>query len=253
MYPAVADSAARWHVRSGVRTERVAPEAMRSALAPTARVSVVAAGLCLILSACGNGSRTPPSDPGGVEIHDNLMAFLQAPPPSWQTDPPAQPTLSFQFDYDEDYVITAGQPWQGVTADGGMPGAALEVTAKAGRHKSPSPAEWFNDRSALMLGYGLENSRPEELNFAFAGTLVINGSSYPVYLGQGSDLLGNDWWLGVPAAPPNQPAWTRTTDGYLLTPDNQYIVCPKNGGYFGAHNNAFQVIVPDLAINCEEA
>jgi hypothetical protein len=223
-----------------------------SVLAPTvSRISVVAACLCLILSACGDGSETPPTDPGGVEIHDNLMAFLQAPPPPWQMPPPPQPTLTFQFAYDGEYVVTAGQPWQGVTA--GMASSLLEVTAKAGRHKSAAPAAWFNEHSALLLGYGLEDSRPEELNFAFAGTLVIDDSPYQVYLGQGSDLLGDDWWLGVPAAEADQPAWTRTTDGYLLTPDGKYIVCPKNGGYFGARDNAFQVIVPDLAINCEEA
>ena len=36
-------------------------------------------------------------------------------------------------------------------------------------------------------------------------------------------------------------------------PDGKYVICPKNGGYFGAHDNAFQVITPDLTVNCVEA
>ncbi|MDX2171095.1 MAG: hypothetical protein SF182_28765 [Deltaproteobacteria bacterium] len=215
---------------------------------PHARFAILVAAL-LTVSACGDGSDDA-TEPGEVVIHDNLMAFLQAPPPSWQMSPPPQPTLSFQFDYDNQYVVSSGQPWQGVSAEGGTPGSPLEVTARAGRHKTDPPAEWFNDRSALLLGYALEDSRPDELYFAFSGTLVINGTSYVVYLGQGGDLLGDDWWLGVPAT---QPAWTRTSEGYLLTPDGQYIVCKKNGGYLGASSNAFQVIVPSLAENCVEA
>jgi hypothetical protein len=179
------------------------------------------------------------------------MAILQAPPPSWQMPPPAQPTLTFQFDYDDEYIVSAGQPWGGVSS--GMPSSLLQITAAAGRHKSTPPAQWFNQRSALVLGYALEDSRPDELNFAFSGTLTINGTPYPIYLAQGSDLLGNDWWLGVPAGGPGQGAWAKTDAGYLLTPDGRYIVCPKNGGFYGSHNNAFQVIVPDLAVNCEEA
>ena len=218
----------------------------------SARVSLLVAALCVIAPACGDSDGSS-SEPGSVEIHDNVMAFLQAPPPSWQMPPPAQPTLAFAFDYDDDYVVTTGQPWQGLSTEGGTPGSPLEITAKAGRHKSDPPATWFNQRSALLLGYGLEDSKPEELNFAFSGNLVINGTSYPIYLGQGSDLLGNDWWLGVPAAEPGQPAWTRIDGGYLLTPDGKYVVCQKNGGYFGSKNNAFQVITPSLAVNCEEA
>ena len=44
---------------------------------------------------------------------------------------------------------------------------------------------------------------------------VIDGSSYPIALGQGSDLLGlsDDWWLGAP------PGWSRDANGYLHTPD----------------------------------
>lgn len=189
------------------------------------------------------------TDPGGVELHDNPMAFLQAPPPSFQNPPPPQPQLSFQFVYDGSYAISEGQPWQGVTSQGGTPGTPLEITAQAGRHKTTPPATWFNGQAQLLIGYALEDSRPAELNFAFAGDLVINGSSYPIVLGQGSDLLGlsDDWWFGAP------PGWTRDGNGYLHTPDGKYVVCQKNGGYFGAHDNAFQVITPDLTINCQEA
>jgi len=48
-------------------------------------------------------------------------------------------------------------------------------------------------------------------------------------------------------------SWTEDDKGYLHTPDNKYVICPKDGGYFGAHDNAFQVITPELTVNCEEA
>lgn len=218
--------------------------------------------LGLLSGGCGDSGGSPDTPPGGVEIHDNLMAFLQAPPPPFQTDPPAQPTLSLQFVYGGAYVVTAGQPWQGVTSEGGMPGSALEITAAAGRHKSTPPAAWFNHNTGLLIGYALEDDRPGELNFAFAGTLVISAladgvptrsTSYPIYLGQGSDLLGSDWWFGAPITQGNGPGWTITSEGYLVTPDGLYVVCQKNGGYFGASDNAFQVITFDLKENCVEA
>jgi len=137
---------------------------------------------------------------------------------------------------------------------GGTPSTALQVTAAAGRHKTVPPATWFNGNTLLLLGYALEDDTPSELNFAFAGNLVINGSSYPVYLGQGSDLLfTNDWWFGTPPPQGGEASWTRDSSGYLHTPDGKYVVRPKNGGYFGAHDNAFQVITPNLTVNCEEA
>jgi hypothetical protein len=89
-------------------------------------------------------------------------------------------------------------------------------------------------------------------NFAFAANLVINGSSYPIYLGQGSDLAGDDWWLGTPYLV-DGPSWTRDEKGCLHTPDGLYVLCPEDGGYFGADSHAFQVITADLTVNCEEA
>jgi len=37
--------------------------------------------------------------------------------------------------------------------------------------------------------------RPQEMNFAFSGTLVINGISFPVALGQGHYSSTNNWFL----------------------------------------------------------
>lgn len=223
-------------------------------------ITALAAMLGLLAAGCGDSSGSSDMPPGEVEIHDNQVVFLQA-PPSFDTNPPPQPTLSFQFVYDGAYVITAGQPWQGVTSDGGMPGSVLDITAAAGRHESAPPATWFNQRTGLLIGYALEDDRPSELYFAFAGTLVINAladgvptssTSYPIYLGQGSDLFGTDWWFGTPTAQGNPPWWTVTSEGYLVTPDGLYVVCKKNGGYYGARDNAFQIITYDLRDNCIE-
>lgn len=238
------------HDRSPVATE---PPRTASAgrVAPLLRPLL---SVLIALAACGGTIDTPPEpEPGAVVLHDNLMAFLQAPPPSWQPNPPVQPRLQLGFAFTGDYIVSDGQPWQGVKVSGGAPGTPLEITALAGRHKTAPPATWLDDRSQLVLGYGLLDDRPAELNFAFAGNLLIDGSSYPIVLGQGSDLLGDDWWLGVPASPDDGPPWTQDASGYLHTPDGKYVVCPKDGGYFGAHDNAFQVITPDLTVNCEEA
>jgi len=207
-----------------------------------------------MLAACGSSPEAspPPTDPGEVVLHENLMAFLQAPPPPEVPDPPRQPSLTLSLVFADAFVISDGQPWQGVETSGGTPGSALEVTVLAGRHDTSPPADWFNERADLLLGYGVLDDRPSELNFAFAATLVIDGSPYPIYLGQGSDLAGDDWWLGTPFIV-DGPSWTRDANGYLHTPDGLYVLCPKDGGYFGSHSNAFQVITPDLTINCEEA
>jgi hypothetical protein len=228
-------------------------DACRS-VASARRLSIVAGILCLTLAACGSSTEPPsaPTDPGEVVLEDNLMAFVQAPPPTWLTDPPPQPSLSLGLEYGDAFAISAGQPWQGVQTTGGTPGTVLEVTVKAGRHDTAPPAEWFNERADLLLDYAVIDDTPSELNFAFAANLVINGSSYPIYLGQGSDLAGDDWWLGTPFIV-DGPSWTKDEKGYLHTPDGQYVLCPKDGGYFGAHGNAFQVITPELTVNCEEA
>jgi hypothetical protein len=222
----------------------------RVRVAPTAvRVGLLVAVLGLLATACGDGSDDG-SEPGEVVLHDNLLAILQAPPPISQTNPPPQPSLTFQFEYSGQYSVSTGQPWEGVSTQPGMPPTVLDIIAMAGRHKTTPPATWFNDATLLRIGYALEDTRPEELFFAFSGNLVINGTPYQVYLGQGSSLFTDDWWLGVPNT---EPPWTLTAQGYLQTPDGKYIICQKNGGYYGAHDNAFQVITPELSINCEQA
>lgn len=220
----------------------------------SAHRAIVAGVLGAMLAACGSstGSPPPPGDPGDGVLELNQMAFLQAPPPTDLTNPPPQPSLTLSLEYTGAFVITDGQPWEGVETRGGTPGTVLEVRVLAGRDNTSPPAEWFNERADLLLGYGVLDDSPSKLEFAFSANLVINGSSYSIYLGQGADLAGDDWWLGTPFIL-DGPSWTKDVNGYLHTPDGLYVLCPKDGGYFGAHSNAFQVITPELTINCEEA
>ncbi len=120
------------------------------------------------------------------------------------------------------YSITSGQPWGGVST--GQPDQTWGIDAKAGRHGSSTPAEWFKSHAsvAVCTGYTCSSAWPSELNFAMTGTLTINGTSYPITIGQGSTALGvNNWWIGG-------PGWTihSGTDSNVVTPDGQYLFRP---------------------------
>jgi hypothetical protein len=65
------------------------------------------------------------------------------------------------------------------------------------------------------------------------GTLTINGTSYPVTIGQGSDGVHNNWWIGG-------PNWTLHV-GYgvaVVTPDGKYLINPMDDSF-----NEFQIAV----------
>ncbi|MFN8125180.1 MAG: hypothetical protein U0R64_01520 [Candidatus Nanopelagicales bacterium] len=157
----------------------------------------------------------------GVSEHDNVLDI--------------ESSESLSFTWDGGYSITAGQPWGGVTTGSGTPGggSGINVTADAGRSGSSEVADWFNARSTLAVGddQGTDNS-PEELNFAFSGTLSINGTDYPVVIGQGHSGANNNWWIGGQGT-----GWTASADGqtvassvlYLITPDGEYGIGSEYG------------------------
>jgi hypothetical protein len=117
--------------------------------------------------------------------HDNEFTFVI----------PGLSKVGFQ---ERDHSISKGQPYGGVSTKGNT------VTIKAGRHKTPEVAGWFN--GAVTGGGGIAltyaDTAPEELNFAVRGTLtlVINNITYTAQnfiLAQGSTTTGgNNWWLG---------------------------------------------------------
>lgn len=149
----------------------------------------------------------------GVSQHDNELDLQSA--------------QSVSFDWDGGYSITSGQPWGGVTSGGDGDGIAIH--AEAGRKASTDVASWFNSRSSMSINtaeWGADSS-PEELNFAFTGTLTINGVQYPVVIGQGHSGVDNNWWIGGQGG-----GWTESVFGQtvgsatpvLITPDGEYTV-----------------------------
>lgn len=117
-------------------------------------------------------------------LHDNEFTF--------NIDGLSEVSFSVQ-----DYSISDGQPYKGVTTSG------KTVTVKAGRHNSSDVADWFLDKTqgGGVIAKTFNDQKPSKLNFAVCGTLSlkINGVTYTVddfVLAQGHFESNNNWWIG---------------------------------------------------------
>src|SRR5579859_3457596 len=90
--------------------------------------------------------------------------------------------LQFKLDVDEDgkeqYKITDGQPYEGVTTSVDPSKGEGTLTVKAGRQKNEKKtpvARWFREKLGRGYAIGLrdKNTLPKELNFALEGTLTF--------------------------------------------------------------------------------
>jgi hypothetical protein len=162
--------------------------------------------ILLLAAGCKKDSETTTDPPVGVIQHDNQFDIA-----------PDGFSPAMSYSYSGNHSITSGQPWGGVSA--GMSGSELQIVAKAGRKASDTPANWFNSNvSNAACTIANVYSLPSELNFAFTGTITIEGNSYPVTMGQGNSLEYNNWWIGG-------PGWvfpSRTVYGEISTPDRKY-------------------------------
>lgn len=105
------------------------------------------------------------------------------------------------FEWDGGYAISSGQPWSGVTST--PTGDTVTIQILAGRHGTSQVAQWFRQRaSAAVVSSDFFADWPADLNFAFTGTLEVNGDTWPVVIGQGSDIFQNNWWIGGPGWSP---------------------------------------------------
>jgi hypothetical protein len=137
---------------------------------------------------------------------------------AFSTNPGPQQFQNVAFTSSNEYSITGGQPWGGVSTSYGedIQGAgSMVITVEAGRHDSTAPAQFFLANANGFFGANSFSSAPSELNFAFTGVLTIDGSSYDIVIGQGSNSEGNDWWIGG-------QGWTLTTSVQLTSPDGKY-------------------------------
>ena len=131
-----------------------------------------------------------------------------------------------QLAYEEiDHSITSGQPWGGVTT--GVSDQNWGIDVKAGRHTSSSVANWFRSHASAATCANWPSGCPDwpsELNFAITGTITINGTGYPVTIGQGSVGLHNNWWIGG-------PGWSMHSTvlgDAVVTPDGKYYFEPED-------------------------
>ncbi|MFL0198817.1 hypothetical protein ACJDU8_25180 [Clostridium sp. WILCCON 0269] len=100
---------------------------------------------------------------------------------------------SISFKFNDNYVITDGQPWGGVSSDGG------KIIVKAGRSGSEKCAKWFKDYVASNCNNMIHtcdgDNLPDKLNFAIQGILTVDGQNFEVCIGQGHrDSTGENNW-----------------------------------------------------------
>jgi outer membrane protein assembly factor BamA len=122
-----------------------------------------------------------------------------------------------EFTWSGESVITDGQSFDGVKAGSD----AHSCIAEAGREASEYLADWFKEQSGVVAVQtdcmaSCDDDWPKELNFAFTGTITIDGTDYPIAPGQGHVGASgdNNWWLGGGEG--------FSGKGTVVTPDSLY-------------------------------
>ena len=109
---------------------------------------------------------------------------------------------NFEFTVEE-YCISSGQPWGGVTTET-LTGIG-RINVEAGRHGTSEVAQRFTEQldQGSCIGNSSSSTLPSNLNFAFIGTMSYEHNNKKrvcnnVLIGQGHSTR-NTWWLGGPA------------------------------------------------------
>jgi hypothetical protein len=170
-------------------------------------IASLAIVVAFVLAGCGGDDSTEVD----VSMHDNWV-YLQPQLGNAQ--------LSFVF---SEHSVTGGQPWGGVQAS--IQDGNLNIDVRAGRHASGGVAEWFRSHASAATCANWPSGCPDwpaGLNFAITGTITINGTAYPVTIGQGSVPPHNNWWIGG-------PGWIQHSTvlgDAVVTPDGKYYFEP---------------------------
>ncbi len=217
-------------------------------------------GAYSVLGLLGNGLRllclvgglvaSPLSATAAIE-HDNEVDFLsdqrkRCYPSPCDPDQPSPnqaydgwPVQSIVFYWSGYSNITSGQPWGGISVDNtsvywnNYPDNTVHVSA--GRKGSAGPADFFNAKakspSVCTVGE-CGTTLIDAANFAFTGTLEIEGTDYQVVVGQFHPTNVSNAWILAGAEPgftlwgpgPGQnPAYS------LVTPDGKYYITALPG------------------------
>lgn len=109
--------------------------------------------------------------------------------------------LILAIDYIEgSFKISDGQPYEsGPTAKNQGDGTWV-ITVNCGRHKTSEIADEFNAAAGgeyhEFAGFG-GGGTPDELNFMYGVQVTFkNAAPITLYLGQGSTMSRNNWWIG---------------------------------------------------------
>lgn len=114
----------------------------------------------------------PVAPPVTTTLQDNDVYFLNS---------TGVTNVAFYYQT-SNHSITSGQPWGGFQViQSDSKGVGLNV--RAGRKSSSTPFNWMGGWSMVNNGiYG--ESMDGNANFAFNGTLHVDGNNYPVYVAQ---------------------------------------------------------------------
>lgn len=101
------------------------------------------------------------------------------------------------------WMVTEGQPID-PPPDIRKKNNEFLICFKSGRKKSQTVAHEFNGETGgaghVFSPFTMGSARPAELNFCFGLALQwASGGSTTIYLGQGSTMSRNNWWIGADA------------------------------------------------------
>ena len=133
----------------------------------------------------------------GESLHENVVNF------NFVTL--ATKISASNFSFGSHYFVTKGQKLNNLNAS--CAGPTCSVTAIATRKGSKEVVNALKRHIgeaafSYAIGLNTHTEAPGKLNFAFSATLLIDfGEPYnervdfPIFLGQGHDSFGNNWWL----------------------------------------------------------
>ncbi|MDQ1249845.1 MAG: hypothetical protein QG597_4222 [Actinomycetota bacterium] len=180
-----------------------------------------------VTGASGQASQAPSATASDVDDLDHSNNFDIY---------PGVGVTSIAYEWNGDYAITPDQAktWKGVTA-GYSPDnpEVYEITATAGRQADDThnTFNWFKAQAPVLSTTDAEGECSLEYwagtdgyqNFAFAGTLTINGKAYPMALSQYGSDDGNQWAFGG-------PGWQGPMCGTsFATPDGAFAIINREG------------------------
>ena len=131
---------------------------------------------------------------------------------------------NIEFDFSGDYSIdTSKAKWTSLNPSYGVDNKGknyCDITVVADRKGSDIPANYFNYNKVGKLAdtLGFWRNSLSSMNFAFKGTLKIEGNQYDMVIGQFHTSANNAWAI----AGTKNPLIIIPTSSAVLTPDSKY-------------------------------